>query len=180
MANESDRLLVQQIRSGDADFRGATFSGPVLLTRVQHLNQLVTVKYVLEKIVNYKDMQWYGDSTVLFVAHGVVKAGVDLDMLKPGDLEVRGQTVRLDLPPPRVTDVYLDDHQSEVVERSTGLLRRFDKNLEQDARVIAVDDLRRAAEKNGILADASDRAKIELTSLFFGLGFTNVDVRVRP
>ena len=156
---------------------GSSFSSATLLTQVQDLGQLVTVKYVLEKVVDYEDAKWYGESRVLLVAHGIVKAGIDLRVLKPDDIQITDKKILVALPPPRITDVYLDDRHSEVVERSTGLLRQFDKDLEQNARVEAVEDLRRAAAENGILTDASDRARIELTSLFHQLGFTDVEFR---
>jgi len=156
---------------------GGAANSATLLIQVQNLNHLVTVKYVLEKVVIYDDAKWYGDNRVLFVAHGVVKAGIDLSMLQAGDIEVTGKKIRVGLPPPRITDVYLDDRRSEVVERSTGLLRTFDKDLEQNARMQAVEYLREAASKNGILNDATERAKVELTGLLQQLGFTEVEFR---
>jgi hypothetical protein len=158
---------------------GPSFSSATIVTQVQNLQQLVTVKYVLEKVVDYDDPRWYGDNRVLFVAHGVVKAGIDLAMLKKEDIHILGKEIKITLPPSRVTDVYLDDHHSEVVERTTGVLRTFDKDLEQNARIIAVDDLRRAALANGILNDATERAKVELTELMYHLGFTTVDIRAK-
>jgi len=153
------------------------FSSATVLTRVQNLSQLVTVKYVLEKVVVYEDAKWYGDNRVLLVAHGVVKAGIDLGALQAGDLGVADKRIRVALPRPRITDVYLDDRHSEIVERTTGLLRVFDKDLEQNARLQAVEDLRRAALQNGILADASAQARVELTAMLHQLGFAEVEFR---
>jgi hypothetical protein len=152
-------------------------SSVALLTQVQNLHHLVTVKYVLEKVVVYDDPKWYGDNRVLLVAHGVVKAGIDLSMLQPGDIEMSDKNVCVVLPPPRITDVYLDDHRTEILERSTGLLRSFDKDLEQNAREMAVAELREAAGNNGILKDATERAKGELTALFQQLGFMKIEFR---
>jgi hypothetical protein len=157
--------------------RGSLLNSTTLLTQVQNLSQLVTVKYVLEKVVVYDDAKWYGDSKVLLVAHGIVKAGIDLRMLQAGDIQVSEGKIRVALPPPRIIDVYLDDRRSEILERSTGLLRLFDKDLEEDARVQAVADLREAASQNGILTDATARARVELTALFHQLGFIDVELR---
>ena len=44
----------------------------------------MTVKYVLEKVVVLEDAKWYGENRVILVAHGIVKAGVDLQKLQPG------------------------------------------------------------------------------------------------
>jgi hypothetical protein len=145
-----------------------------LLQQVQTLSQLV--KYVVEKIVLLEDVKWYGDNRVLLLTHGVVKAGVDFARLQPADLEVSGQRVSLRLPPAQVTDVYLDDSQTRVVERETGLLRLFDKNLEQAARQTAVEDIGRAARRSGILKDAEESARAQLTQFFHELGFAQVEL----
>ena len=141
-----------------------------MLKRVQTLSELVTVKYVLEKVVILEDIKWYGENRVLLVAHGVVKAGVDLQEIKPEDVRVDDKKVVVKLPPARITDVYLDDKKTRVVDRTTGLLRAFDKDLEQSARRQAVEDLSISARFNGINGDAEERARLQLTNLFHQLG----------
>jgi hypothetical protein len=150
-----------------------------LLKQVQTLSQLVTVKYVLEKVILLEDPKWYGESRVLMVAHGIVKAGVDLSEIRPQDinLDVSRKKVLLKLPPARITDAYLDDKHTQIVERTTGVLRAFDKDLEQNARRQAVDDINRAARNSGILKDAEDRASAQLTNLFRQLGFEEVEIQ---
>jgi Protein of unknown function (DUF4230) len=155
---------------------------PALLVQVQTLSQLTTVKYVLEKVVRIEDpSHWYelslGENSLLMVAHGVVKAGVDLGELQPGNLEVFGKKIIIKLPPARITDTYLDDALTEVIDRKTGLLRSFDKDLEQNARRQAVEDINRAARNGGILKDANERARTQLTLLFRQLGFEEVEFR---
>lgn len=150
-----------------------------VLRQVQTLSQLVTVKYVLEKVVVLEDVKWFGENRVLLVAHGIVKAGVDLGELRSEDLQVSGTAISIRLPPPQVTDAYLDDQQTRVVERSTGLLRMFDKDLEQNARQNAVSDIRRAARTAGILKDANERAQAQLKSLFLQMGFEQIEFQTQ-
>jgi len=152
-----------------------TYTTATLLRQVQTLSQLVTVQYVMEKVVILEDVKWFGENRVLMVAHGNVKAGVDLSRLEPGDLQVSGKTIRIKLPPPQITDSYLDDKQTKVIERTTGLLRTFDKDLEQTVRQNAVADISRAARSGGILKDAESRARAQLTNLFQQLGFEKVE-----
>lgn len=152
---------------------------PTLVRQIQGLNQLVSVKYVLEKIVMVEDAKWYGDNRLLMVAHGVAKAGVDLSRLQKGDVRIRGKAIHLTLPRPQILDVYLDDRRTQVVERSTGALRGFDKDLEQDARRQAVDSIKLAVRDSGILKDAEERARLHLTSLLMQSGFTEVEVSFR-
>lgn len=153
------------------------YNTAAILQQVQSLNELVTVKYVIEKVVVLEDVKWYGESRVLLLAHGVVKAGVDLSRLKPEDITVQGNQVTVKLPPAQVLDAYLDDKQTQIIERSTGLLRMFDKDMEQSARQNAVDDIRRAARYGGITKDADKQARELLERLFRQAGFTEVEFR---
>jgi hypothetical protein len=148
-----------------------------LLTQVQGLSELVTVKYVLEKVVVLEDVKIYGESRVILLAHGVVKAGVDLAKLKPGDLEVHGRDVVINLPMATITDVYLDESQTQVLEHRTGLFRSYDKELEQNARREALDTIHRAARYSGIVDEANARAKEQLRRFFQRLGFETVVIK---
>lgn len=153
---------------------GATsFNTATVVRQVQTLSQLVTVKYVMEKVVIYEDVKWFpgGDNRVMIIAHGIVKAGVDFQKLKPEDLEVTDKKVKIRLPNSQITDCYLDEKQTQIFERTTGLLRSFDKDLEQTARQIAVDDIRRGARYAGILKDADERARSQVEKLFQQMGW---------
>ena len=155
------------------------YNTATMLQQVQTLSQLVTVKYVLEKVVVLEDVKWLGENRVLMVAHGTVKAGMDFQQLQPGDLQVSDRKIVIKLPRAQITDAYLDEKQTRVVERSTGLLRSFDKDLEQTARQNAVDDIRRAARTGGILKDAEERARAQVDALFKQMGFEKVEFRDR-
>jgi len=149
----------------------------VVVHEVQPLAELVTVKYVMDKVVMLQDVKWYGENHVLLLAHGVVKAGIDLKRLKPEDVTIAGKKISLVLPRPQVTDAYLDDKASQVIDHATGLLRTFDKDLESVARQNAVDDIARAARQAGILNDAEKRAQEELSALLKRAGFEQVEFR---
>jgi hypothetical protein len=144
---------------------------PTILERVQALSEYVTVKYVMEKVVVVEDVKWYGDNRVLLVAHGVVKAGLDLGGLGVEALEVEGKRVKLKLPEARVTEVYLDEGETRVVERTTGMLRMFDKDLEQRARVLAVEEMERAARYAGIMEEAGENARSQLRGMLGWMGY---------
>jgi hypothetical protein len=145
-----------------------------VVEQIQTLSDLVTVKYVVEKVVVLEDTKWYGENRVLLVAHGVIKAGINLQKLKPGDIAVSGKKITIRLPPPQITDAYLDDQKSRIIDHTTGLLRTFDKDLEQTAREEAVLDIRQAALLNGILNDASERAQLELALFLHQAGYDEV------
>src|SRR5258708_11794136 len=112
------------------------YNTPALVQQVQTLSQLVTVKYVIEKVVVLDDVKWMtglGENRVLMIAHGVVKAGLDLSQVTPADISVSGKKVVIKLPPAQITDTYLDEKQTRVVERTTGVVRSVDKEVEHTA-----------------------------------------------
>src|SRR5215469_13722166 len=162
-----------------------TFNTPVLVQQVQTLSDLVTVKYVVQKVEVWEDppsgviTQFVqGNNHILLIAQGVVKAGVDLSKLRPEDLKINGKTVWINLPPAHITDAYLDDKETKVVERTTGFLRSFDKDLEQNVRRSAVEDMRLSAGRGGILQDADQRARTQLASFFTLMGFERVEFQL--
>ncbi len=148
-----------------------------VVEQIQTLSDLVTVKYVLEKVVILNDVKWYGENRVLLLAHGIVKAGIDLKRLKPEDVAITGKKISLHLPPPQITDAYLDEGRTRVIDYSTGLFRAPDPTLSlaTTARQNAVDDIRRAARMDGILTDANDRAQLELALFLHQAGFEKVE-----
>lgn len=166
-------------RWGRSDSRPGLANTATVVTEIQSLAQLVTVKFVLEKVIRMDDVKWYGQNRLLMLAHGIAKAGVDLHKLRPEDVTVHEGSLRVVLPKPQVFDVYLDERQTEVIERSTGVLRSFDQEMEQEARRQAVDEIRRAARAAGILQEAEDRARSQLVALGRASGFLGVEVSFR-
>ncbi len=153
-----------------------------VIRQVQSLADLVTVKYVVEKVVildappeSTLGQFVQGDNRVLLLAHGVVKAGIDLKHFSPAAVSVSGKTIRIQLPPAQITDAYLDDNLTKVIDWKQGFLRSFDKDLEQTARQMAVDDIKRAARTDGILNEATQRAEWQLAVFFRNAGFERVE-----
>jgi hypothetical protein len=158
-----------------------TFNTVAILQQVKTLSELVTVQYVIEKVelLEVPSEHLIGqiigsENRVLLLAHGTVKAGIDLAKIKPEDLQVSGKSITFNLPRAQITDAYLDEKLTKVIDRKTGLLAPPDKDLEQTVRQIAVDDIRRAARAGGILRDADERARTQLKTLLLQLGFEKV------
>jgi hypothetical protein len=171
-------VIVSRWRGTGLHFENTT----AVVQQVQTLSELVTVKYVMQKIeivdsppTSTLGQFVQGDSRVLMLAQGVVKAGIDLKKIQPGDVSVSGKKISIKLPPPQITDAYLDDSQTKVIERTTGFLRTLDKDLEQETRQNAVADIRRAAQANGILKDANERAQLELALFLHQAGYDHVE-----
>lgn len=160
---------------------------PSVIVQIQSLSELVTVKYVIEKVVfaeaakttTLDNLLPGRDDKLTLLAHGIVKAGVDLSRVQPENVEVSGSTIRIAIPRAALTDQYLDEKATQVLDRQTGLLRAYDKQLEQQARQDALNEIVRAARLNGILREADERAKQQLKTFLKSLGYQEVEVRTQ-
>jgi hypothetical protein len=155
--------------------------------QIQSLSELVTVKYVIEKVVfaespkttTLENLLPGQDDKIILLAHGVVKAGVDLSRVHDGDVELQGQRLRITIPKATVTDQYLDENATQVLDRRTGVLRAYDSKLEQQARQEAVTQIVRAARLNGIEREANERAQQQLRTFLKSVGYQEVEFRTR-
>ncbi len=153
---------------------------PVTIVReVRSLARLETIQYTVEKVITAETGQGslgflFGDK-LLFIAHGVVIAGVDLDKLAPDDIRIDSEgRVYLRLPEPEIFVATLDNEQSYVYDRDTGLLTRGDRTLEAAARKAAEDEIRKAALEDGILEQAQTNAESTLYGMLRAMGIPDV------
>jgi hypothetical protein len=153
---------------------------PVTIVReVRSLARLETIQYTVEKVITAETGQGalgflFGDR-LLFIAHGVVIAGVDLDRLTPDDIRIDADgRAYLRLPEPEIFVATLDNEQSYVYDRDTGLLTRGDITLEAAARKAAEDEIRKAALEDGILEQAQHNAESTLYRMLRALGIPDV------
>jgi hypothetical protein len=148
---------------------------PVTIVReVRSLARLETIQYTVEKVITAETGQGtfgflFGDR-VLFVAHGVVIAGVDLSKLGPEDLRIEGNVLYVQLPEPEIFIASLDNEKSYVYDRDTGALTRGDVNLETTARQAAEQEIENAALEDGILQLARQNAENYLSRLLIEVG----------
>jgi hypothetical protein len=139
---------------------------------------LETIQYSIEKVITAESGQGtfgflFGDK-LIFVAHGVVTAGVDLARLQPEDLRVQNNVLYVRMPAPEIFIATLDNEKSYVYNRDTGALTHGDVNLETTARRAAEDEIRKAALEDGILQQAGQNAENYLSRLLRELGYPEV------
>lgn len=149
-----------------------------IIYEIRSLARLETAQYSMEKIITAEAGQGelsflFGDK-LLFVAHGKVIAGVDLEKLKPEDLWVQNGVLYVRLPAAEIFMATLDNDLSYVYDRETGILRRGEINLETLARQAAVREIEKAAIADGILDWAQLNAESYLSRLFRSLGYVDV------
>ena len=149
-----------------------------IIHEVQSLSRLETIQYSVEKVItaetnqgSFKDL--FGDR-LLFVAHGLVVAGLDLNKLSKSDFNLQGGALTVQLPAAEVFITTLDNDKSYVYDRQTGLFTHGDINLETTARRAAEDEILKAATEDGILKLAQQNGESYLRRLMHDLGFPEV------
>ncbi|MFZ6030409.1 MAG: DUF4230 domain-containing protein [Chloroflexota bacterium] len=149
-----------------------------IIHSVRTLARLETIQYSIEKVITAETNQdmfgpLFGDK-LLFVAHGDVIAGIDLEKLTADDLKLEGSVLSVKLPAPEIFVIALDSEKSYVYDRQTGLFNKGEKDLESEARKAAEQLILEAALEDGILDQARQNAEVYLERLFGDLGYPNV------
>lgn len=148
-----------------------------IIQDVKALARLETIQYTVEKVITAEIGQGnfgflFGDK-LLFVAHGFVIAGIDMEKVQPGDMQMVNGVLNVRLPPAEIFISTLDNAKSHVYDRQTGLLTQGDQNLETTARAAAEEEIKKAAIEDGILNLAQQNAETFLSKFFGALGFPN-------
>jgi hypothetical protein len=158
-------------------------NGTAVVKEMRALNRLETAQFTIEKIIdagtsgNAFQSLLFGDQ-LLFIAHGEVIAGFDLTKLDEKNINISDKAISLTLPEPEILFVRLDSEQSRVYDRRQGLLTKGDKDLESAARLEAENTIREAACKSGILSQASDNGRKQLTAILRSFGFETVTIQI--
>lgn len=159
-------------------------SPATVVTEVQKLNQLVTVRYSIQRVVGIREPKVpFGEESILLMVQGEVLAGVELARIAGRDITYEGKrSIIVALPPARVFNSFLDEKETKVWDRSITWWTPwvpYDPDLEHKARLQAIDDIRNAALKMGILDQAQKNAQQSIRDLCNALGL-EANFKIRP
>lgn len=147
-----------------------------VIKEMRNLQRLETASFTIDKVIdggttgNLFQQFLFGDK-ILLIAHGQVIAGFDFSQMSDKDISVSDKSIRMTLPKPQILVTTLDNTQTKVYDRSRGLLNPGDKDLESKARSAAENSIKEAACQGGILKQASENGKKQLTLFLTALGF---------
>lgn len=147
------------------------------IEEIRSLARLETIQYSVEKVITGETgggtLQFAFGDKLLFVGHGVVIAGIDMEKLQPENMRYDNGVLRVRLPPAEIFIATLDNSKSYVYDRQTGFLTKPDPNLETLVRQKAEEEILKAALEDGILQQAQVNAEAYLIRFFAALGFPN-------
>jgi len=162
-----------------------TVDAPAVLKQIQALQELATVKHTLQKVIGLEERKVpFGSENVMMVVLAHVKAGVDLQAVTAQDVHLAAdKQITLRLPPAKILDIYIDDKETKVYQRSKTWWTPWVPNnpaLEQQARQAALESVQLAATQSGILSNAQHNAETALRAFLQSAGFQSVAFASRP
>lgn len=160
----------------------------VVVQRIRGASDLTTAIFTMEIVVpasssrtiaNYE----IGKTTLIYIANGEVRAGVDLSTISPEDVQASGEVLRVTLPGAKIIDSKIDVSRSKVFDYDRGFLGLGPDRapeLQDQAQEVALQRSLEAACEQGILQQASDRAELVVQQLLQNTEYTRVLVESQP
>jgi hypothetical protein len=160
----------------------------VVIQQIRNASELTTAVFTMQAVVpTSQDAVLHGfvvgTTRLLYIAHGEVQAGVDLSQLNSQNIQVSGDRIRLQLPPPRILNSKIDVNRSRVYDYDRGFFSLGPDTapeLQSLAQQEALKKVVQTACTNGILEQARDRANLVVTQLLNGAGYKSVIVESQP
>lgn len=159
----------------------------VVVKQVQDSSELTTALFTMEAVVPTQQDSTMGgvvigSTKLLYIAHGEVRAGIDLSKIALTDVQAQGDALTVRLPMPKLLDSKIDVSRSSVYDYSRGALGLGPdvapqlQSLAQQKALLKITD---AACEKGILNQANDRAKLVLGQLLKSPAYKTITVTVQ-
>jgi hypothetical protein len=150
---------------------------PAVVTEIQRLNQLITVRYSIERVVGVKERKEpVGEESLLLMVQAEVQAGVDLAHVDSAGVHFSDpHSVIVLLPRAQIVNVFLDEKYTKVWDRRITWWTPwvgYDPDLEHKAREQALEDVKSAALSMGILQQAQRNAELAVRDFLAALHLT--------
>ena len=158
-----------------------------VLQQIRGASELTTAVFGMESVVptsRDRTLAGYtvGQTTLLYIAYGEVRAGVDLNQLQPSDITIQDETVTIRLPEPQILDSKIDVTRSQVYDYDRGFLSLGPDaapELQTLAQQESLNKMIDAACQQAILAEANTKAELVVQQLLETAGFAEVIVQPR-
>ena len=159
----------------------------IVVKQVQDASELTTAIFTMEAVVPTQQDSTVGglvigSTKLLYIAHGEVRAGIDLSKISVADVQAVGETLTVKLPKPKLLDSKIDVGRSSVYDYnrgSLGLGPDVAPQLQSLAQKEALEKITTAACDKGILTQANDRAKLVIGQLLKVPAYKTVMVQVQ-
>jgi hypothetical protein len=158
-----------------------------VVSQVRNASELTTAIFTMEAVVPTRQDRTVGgytlgSTTLLYLAYGEVRAGVDLKNLTSANVQIVNEKIQLQLPPPRILDSKIDVNRSSVYHYDRGFLGLGPDSAPQLQTLAQQETLKKivtTACNKGVLQQANDRAQLVVEKLLNTAGYKQVEVKVQ-
>jgi len=151
------------------------------VNRITYMQELALVKHNYTGVISYKDYMKFlninvplTDKYFLLKYNGYIKAGVDFNRII---VDVKNDsTVHVSIPRPKIMDTVIDEKSVEVFNESENAFNPIKISDYNDALSREKNVMIRDAMKQGIYTEATNQAKMAITSLLREMGFRQINI----
>jgi hypothetical protein len=155
--------------------------------RIQALSEVTTMRYNYANIITGQTempallASLYGESLVM-VAVGHIEAGINIGDIIEDDISYNDEenTLTIVLPATTLQDCFLDESQSYIAQRNSGIFAQPSPNLDTATRRYAVAQFRDMALEDGILDDAAEQTLSVIHEFLVSTTEVQLNIRMQP
>lgn len=161
--------------------KGIGYDSSTVMSRISHIQELALVKHNYTGVIGFKDYKRIlniniplTDKYFLLKYNGYLKAGVDFSRIKINALT--DSMVHVSIPKPEIFDTVIDEGSVQIYNESENAfnpikISDYNEALSREKNIMIND-----AIKQGILKDATDQAKMVLTTMLEEMGFIDIKI----
>lgn len=152
-----------------------------VMNRISYIQELALVRYNYTGVISYKDYRKFlninvplTDKYFLLKYNGYLKAGVDFSRIKV--TVDNDTTVHISIPKPKILETVIDEKSIQVYNESENAFNPIKISDYNEAISREKNVMIRDAIDQGIYRQATDEAKIAISSLLKEMGFTDIHI----
>jgi hypothetical protein len=136
--------------------------GDIVVRQVRDVSELTTAIFEMDAVVPVSEKGFFVlESKVLYIAHGDVRVGVNLNDFQDKNVKISGKEITITLPPLKILDSKLDLEHSSVYSYDRGFLGWGPDvvKLQEQAQREALKKVETAACQGWLIKEASERVE---------------------
>lgn len=157
------------------------YDSSTVMSRISHIQELALVKHNYTGVIGFKDYKRIlniniplTDKYFLLKYNGYLKAGVDFSRVK---INVLGDsTVHVSIPKPDILDTVIDESSVQIYNESENAFNPIKISDYNESLIREKNVMVRDAVNQGILTDATEQAKMVLTTMLEEMGFSDIKI----
>lgn len=151
-----------------------------IANKIRNASRLATVEYVVTKVISAQKKHLLSRDSYFFAeTEATIKAGIDLNKLRPEDIQIAGNRIEVELPPIELINFSYPAEGFRIVEDYTYTdfwLRWKNFSVEEKDKLYRMgeQDIRDNISKLGITESAQENTRRLLTQVLQNAGFEEI------